>query len=341
MSLGLNEYLKQHSESLSPLLIMTHDHPDPDAMASAFALHLLASELYGIRSRIVYGGEIGRMENQTMKRELKIPIRPLRARDLQGEISVALVDTQPPFSNNRFPPERKADIVIDHHPRNRHTQADFSLIREAYGATSTILVQALQEVSFRFSRPLATALVYGISSETQNLGREASPEDISAYMHLYPQISTASLAKIQHPPRSDDFFTTVGVAIGNAFVCGRVIGVHLGRIQTPDLVSQIADFLLSCHGKTWSLCTGRYRGRLHISLRTSNVKAEAGRMLQRLVGVKGAAGGHDMIAGGAVTMGERATEEEWLQLEAGLATRLMQRLGYKREAPFDKAFPTE
>lgn len=341
MSLGLNEYLKENREQLSPLLIMTHDHPDPDAMASAYGLHLLATEHYGIRSRIVYGGEIGRMENQTMKRELKIPIRPLRARDLQGDTHVALIDTQPPFGNNRFPSHRKADIVIDHHPRDRQTQADFSIIRDAYGATSTIVFEALEEVSFRISRSLATALVYGISSETQNLGREASPEDIAAYMQLYPQILTGSLAKIQHPPRSDDYFKTVGEAVRNAFVCGRVIGVHLGRIQTPDLVSQIADFLLTCHGKTWCLCTGRYRGRLHISLRSSNVKAEAGRMLQRLVGIKGAAGGHDMIAGGAVTLSENAAEEEWRRVEDGLATRLMQRLGYKREAPFDKAFPTE
>ena len=341
MSLGLNEYFEQNRDRLSPLLIMTHDHPDPDAMASAYGLHLLATEQYGIRSRMVYGGQLGRMENKTMMRELKIPIQPLRARDLQGDVHVALVDTQPSFSNNRFPSDRKADIVIDHHPRDRQTRADFSVIREAYGATSTIVFEALTEVSFRISRSLATALVYGISSETQSLGREASPEDIAAYMQLYPQILTRSLARIQHPPRSDDYFKTVGVAVRNAFVCGRVIGVHLGRIDTPDLVSQIADFLLTCHGKTWSLCTGRYHGRLHISLRTSNVKAEAGRILQNLVGVKGAAGGHDMIAGGAIALSEGATEEEWLRLEDGLANGLIQRLGYKREAPFDKAFPTE
>jgi len=117
--------------------------------------------------------------------------------------------------------------------------------------------------------------------------------------------------------------------------------VHLGRTKTPDLVSQIADFLLSCHGKTWSLCTGRYQGRLHISLRTSNVKSEAGRLLQKLVGGKGAAGGHDMIAGGAMLIGEGVSEAKWQEAEATIATRLMQRLGYKREAPFDKAFIEE
>jgi len=283
----LSDFLTNRRDKISSLLILTHDHPDPDSMASAYALQYLAAEKHQIRSRIVYGGEIGRMENQTMKRELKIPIRKLRTRDLEGDASIALVDTQPPFNNNRFPAKRKAEIVIDHHPLHKKTNAELIIVREKYGATSTILVKSLLEAGLRIPRPLATALVYAISSETQNLGREASAEDIHAYMQLYPHISTKSLAKIQHPPRSDDYFTTVGRAIHNATVCGRVIGVDLGRIKTPDLVSQIADFLLSCHGKTWSICTGRYQGRLHISLRTSNVKAEAGRILQKLVGGKG------------------------------------------------------
>ena len=338
MSLELNEFLAKRKELLSPLLIMTHDHPDPDAMASAFGLHYLALEAHNIRSRIVYGGVIGRMENQTMKRELKIPIQKLRPRDLNAENRVALVDTQPSFTNNPFPSKRKAEIVIDHHPRHRNTQAEFLLIREKYGATSTIIMEAIQQAGLRIPRPLATALVYAISSETQNLGREASPEDIGAFMKLYPQVSTQALARIQHPPRSDDYFITVGQAIHNAFVCGRAIGVDLGRIRNPDLVSQIADFLLSCHGKTWSLCTGRYRDRLHVSLRTSNVKSEAGRLLQKLVGGKGSAGGHDMIAGGSVHLGEKMAEERWREAETMIATRLMQELGYKREAPFDKAF---
>lgn len=335
----LNEYLAAHKESLSPLLIFTHDHPDPDCMASAFALHHLAAEVYGIRSRIVYGGIIGRMENQVMKRELKIPIQKLRARDLKGQVNVALVDTQPPFANNSFPEERRARLVIDHHPVHRRTKADLVLIHRHYGATSTIIAEALLEAGVRIPRNLATALLYGISSETQSLGREESPEDIQVYRALLPQVSMQALARIQHPPLSDDYFMTVGRAIQQAFHCGRVIGVHLGRVKNPDLVSEIADFLLSCHGKTWSLCTGRYQDRLHISLRSSNVKAEAGRVLRKLVSGKGSAGGHDMIAGGARLMGTGVSEEEWRAAEENMSTALIRKLGYKREPPFEKAFP--
>ena len=85
---------------------------------------------------------------------------------------VALVDTQPPFRNNRFPPRRKPDLIIDHHPRHPDTTADLALIDETVGATTTVLSEALLIAGVKVPRHLATAIVYGIGSETQNLGRK-------------------------------------------------------------------------------------------------------------------------------------------------------------------------
>jgi nanoRNase/pAp phosphatase (c-di-AMP/oligoRNAs hydrolase) len=52
----LLEFLAANRQSLSPLLILPHDYPDPDALAAAFALHFLAKECYGIESRIAPKG---------------------------------------------------------------------------------------------------------------------------------------------------------------------------------------------------------------------------------------------------------------------------------------------
>ena len=37
------------------------------------------------------------------------------------------------------------------------------------------------------SQRLATALLYGIKSDTRDLGREVSPDDVWAYSHLVPK----------------------------------------------------------------------------------------------------------------------------------------------------------
>ena len=51
-ALELLRFIKEKSAQLSPLLIMTHNYPDPDALASATALAYLAEEGAGVKSRI-------------------------------------------------------------------------------------------------------------------------------------------------------------------------------------------------------------------------------------------------------------------------------------------------
>ena len=78
----LIKLLTERGKSLSPLTILTHDHPDPDALASAWALSHLAQAVGKIRTRIVYGGMIGRAENRMMAERLFLPARPLRKGEL-------------------------------------------------------------------------------------------------------------------------------------------------------------------------------------------------------------------------------------------------------------------
>lgn len=322
-------FLRQRGLSLSPLWILTHDHPDPDALASAWALSVLAERVGGIKSRIVYGGVIGRMENQMLMRVLHLPARPLKGQELARAEHVALVDTQPPFQNNQFRKPGRARLVVDHHRRHARTKADFTLIDEAAGATATLLTEALLAAGVEIPARVATALVYAIASETQHFGRQTDARDISAYRALSPRASVRLLAKIEHPPRPDSFFLTLGRAIRDAFMAGRVIGVHLGAVPSQDVISHMADFLLSHEKAQWSLVTGRYGGRLYVSVRTRNPRAEAGRLLWRLLGSGTSAGGHRMIAGGAIIVGDAPTESQWQTVEQELTTRFLQRQGHK------------
>ena len=74
----LLDFLSKKRKSLSPLLILTHDYPDPDALAAAMALSYLAQQYFKISTRIAYGGVIGRSENRAMVRILKIPAHKIR-----------------------------------------------------------------------------------------------------------------------------------------------------------------------------------------------------------------------------------------------------------------------
>lgn len=333
----LVKLLTEKGKSLSPLTILTHDHPDPDALASAWTLAHLAQSLGRIRTRIVYGGMIGRAENRMMAERLFVPARPLRKGELAGVPHLALVDTQPPFKNNRCPPRRIPDLILDHHPRHADTHADLALIDESVGATTTILVEALIAAGVRVPGRLATAIVYGIGSETQNLGREATKRDMEAYQALWPKANMKTLWRISYPQRSEAFFLTLAHAVREAFVIGRVIGANLGEVSTPDRVAQMADFLLTLEKMQWSIVTARYQGRLHVSLRANDPGAGAGRLLKRLLGGGNRGGGHAMIAGGSLEIGPEAPESEWRAAEEKVVTEFLAHQGLNavdRRRPF-------
>jgi len=59
------------------LLVVIHDNPDPDAIASACALQRLAEEKAGIHSRICCEPIAGRAENRAMIRELRLNLLPV------------------------------------------------------------------------------------------------------------------------------------------------------------------------------------------------------------------------------------------------------------------------
>ncbi len=336
----LVKLLTEKGRSLSPLTILTHDHPDPDALASAWALAHLAQALGKIRTRIVYGGMIGRAENRLMAERLLVPARPLRKGELAGVPHLALIDTQPPFKNNRCPPRRIPDLILDHHPRHDDTHSDMALIDEQVGATTTILVEALLESGVRVPGRLATAIVYGIGSETQNLGREATPRDMAAYQAFWPKANMKTLWRISYPQRSEDSLRTLARGIRDSFVAGRVVGVNLGEVNTPDSVAQMADFLLTLEKMSWSIVTARCQGRLHVSLRANDPGAGAGRLLKRLLGGGNRGGGHGMIAGGSVEVGVDAPETAWLEAEEKIVNDFLANQGLdasERRRPFRAA----
>lgn len=305
---------------------MMHDYPDPDAISSAVALKYLADKSFNITSRIVYSGIIGRMENKTMVDILELPLYKLKPEDLKKYKHIALVDTQPAFENNSFPKNRKATIVLDQHASEVKPEGECVVVDTDCGATAVILAKALVLLELEITSQVATALAYGIISDTMNLYRVKAPDVIATYLEIIPFCDLKALARIQNPVRSRRFFATLGKGIQNAVARSGLITVHLGSVENPDLVSQIADFLLTYKSMKRSFCTGRYQGRLHASLRMEKSNVNAGSIMRDIFDNRGDAGGHDVIAGGSFTVGEEADPEAWTEAEDGLVRRLQKRL---------------
>lgn len=308
------------------LLVLTHDNPDPDCIASGWALMRVARKTRRIRVDLAYAGIIGRNENRTLTEVLRVPLLPLNRLALEDYDAFALVDSQPETGNNSLPDGVLPTIVIDHHPCRKLTrQVPFHDIREEYGATATMLWEYLRAAEVKIDRRLATALFYAIKSETQNLGRESSRADLRAFLDFFPLVDNLALSKIEHPPIPRAYFMMFDQAIEGSTIHGKVVVTVLRQVSNPDVVSQFADLMIRMEGVRWALTLGRYEEDLLLSVRTSLLRANAGRLIQRIVGGEGKGGGHGMMAGGKIA-GGAATPEVARQNEKRFKLRALKLL---------------
>jgi nanoRNase/pAp phosphatase (c-di-AMP/oligoRNAs hydrolase) len=216
------------------VIILTHDNPDPDAIASAAGLGYLVRRALGLPVTLAFGGIVGRAENRALLGELDVPFE--RAEDLEfpSTAAVALVDTQPRAGNNSLPPGQIATIVIDHHPvRAESSAAAYSDVRPEYGACASMIVEFLRALKLEPDRQLATALFYAIQTETMDLGREASKAEIDASLFLYPRSDPASISRIRHARVPRAVYRSVHTGLENAWSRGGVVCVPAVH-QSPD-----------------------------------------------------------------------------------------------------------
>src|SRR5438105_12043612 len=307
------------------LVILPHDNPDPDALASAAALKYMFAALARKEAQIALGGIVGRAENRAMLTYLNITLVPVGEVAFNGSTAVVLVDTQPGRINNSLPEGIVPVAVIDHHPAyGDYAAVPFLDLRDQYGATSTIVTEYLRESKQVPDPKIATALFYGITAETQDLGRESTAADIEASHFLYPHTNKRRLAKIENARVPREYFRVFREAIDRAQLYDTVVVSMLGDVRYPDMVAEMADFLLRLDQVTWAAAIGTFGSCLHCSIRTTERDVNAGDLLQQVLGSK-LAGGHDMIAGGRIHVGPDPAEHD--RAAAMVRDRLLRALG--------------
>lgn len=285
------------------ILIVPHNDPDPDAIAAALGLRYLLAELAHVESRIGYRGIVGRAENKALVRYLGRPLRQLAAGDLRPDRAVALVDTQPGTGNNPLPADQPPLLVFDHHPaRQAMAGVAFVELRPDVGAVSTILVEYLRAAGLDVPQPLATALFYGIKTDTAGLARGTSAADVEAYFYLQPQIDVEALGRIETAQVAPEYFRRLDAALHAAQIHGQALISYVGLMPRPDLAAELADLLLRLEGVQWAICSGAYEDLLILAVRSRGPQGGAGRLVQAIVGQGGTAGGHDIMAGGQIPL---------------------------------------
>ena len=309
------EELRQAAQG-GPLLVMTHDNPDPDALASGAALRVLFETAWGIPVLLGYSGLIDRAENKAMLKILTPNWLPLKSLgEIRAYSAIALVDTQPCAGNNRLPGNLLPQIVFDHHHpiRDGLEQVRFLDIRTEMAATSSIIYQYLEAAEVRLDTLLSTAIFYGIQTDTQGLSRGGSLQDQGIYLKLLSLIDRQKLSEVAQAGLPREYFKAFTDGLQATRIYGRAVCACLGSLPRPDFVSEMADVLIRLKGTRAALCIGEHGEVVYFSLRTQNTSKDAGWLIQTMIPPEGKAGGHGTMAGGQIRL-HAGTKEEVMEL---------------------------
>jgi nanoRNase/pAp phosphatase (c-di-AMP/oligoRNAs hydrolase) len=297
------EYLRSCLLPARSVLIACHDYPDPDCIASAFGVYTLLRFWHVAKPVIAFGGFVGREENRTMVRSLGIPMLSYSQVKLDAFQKIIIVDSFPGNSNLSLPLSAPVSVIFDHHyNKNKQLVSCFQDIRQQVAATSTIVTQYLTAAGCPISPQLATALYYGIKTDSRDMAGDVSMDDVTMYRMLLAMVDYPLLLTIENPLRSQAFFKTVDKALESAIILGMIGYTHLGEIQSPDYVPEMADFLSRLNTIEYLVCSGLYIDQLFFSIR-SKKGLKAGYYADRIASTMGGhGGGHLKIAAGRIPL---------------------------------------
>ena len=176
-------------------------------------------------------------------------------------------------------------------------------IRPTIGSTSTIITEYVRRLGITPDERLATALLYGIQTDTKGFTREVSTADFEAASELSEIANSDDLKRIESPSISGSVVDTLATAIERRDVRGSVLATCVGPITDRDALAQTADDLLNMEGITTVVVYGYTDETIYVSGRTRGTPLDLGAVLREALDRIGSAGGHANMAGAQLPLG--------------------------------------
>ena len=289
---GLSHMMELFSRDERWLIVV---NADPDAMASAMALkRIMIHRVADVG--IARVNEVTRPDNLAMIRYLRIPMMKLTPTVIAQYDRFALVDSQP--HHHPLFKELHFSLVFDHHPLSEENPVvvDYKDIKTEYGANSTLMTEYLYNLGIRPGNRLATALVYGIKTDTGSFEREFCDVDVRAFRYLSKWSSQILLSRISRSEFRLGWLDYFSRAVSSMHKIKSGFLTYVGEVPNADALVVIADFFMRVHEIRWVAVAGVSEDKLVVIFRGDGVTRDLGRFANMQFGDIGSAGGHKAMA---------------------------------------------
>ena len=295
---GIFKGLLDLLEGVDHVFIQTHNFPDHDAVASAFALRQLL-EMFGVHSTIIYQGSIQRDSLGIFINYLKIPIYNQSEVTLYESDKILIVDGCK--GNKNVTDLSGFEIgVIDHHEVAKPDDVPWCDIRPHVGACTTLVYSYWEEAGLTPPREVGTALLVGLLVDTAAMTRGVSREDVTAYSKLYGIAEMQFVNKLLRNNIQEKDLKYFSDAISSIEIENSVGFCYLTDGCNQNLLGILGDFFLALREVDLVLLCAENNGGINFSMRSERKKWNASVIMQAILEGIGFGGGHGDMAGGIV-----------------------------------------
>jgi nanoRNase/pAp phosphatase (c-di-AMP/oligoRNAs hydrolase) len=329
------------------VLIALRGHPDPDGIASAMAQAHIAQRLGVGKTTIGYAHDLSHRENRALVKLLGVELKKMKSVKDVGQVDfLALVDSYDLDTDLTDADGIEILTIVDHHRTSALPKARFVDLRPDVGATATIFVEYLQELTpldaeVEDDRRVATALMHGLSTDTDDfmLARAGDFRAAAQIVEICDRDLLADLSRRLIAPSAMDVIarSLAALVVRRNFA---MAGVGFVSESDRDTIAQAADFLVRREDIDTVVVYGVVGDRfIEGSLRTHSPSVDPAVWLEQAFGHddKGRAygGGRRDKGGFRIPIGflGRSTDRAqlWTLVEHAMRTALLKQLG--DEAP--------
>jgi nanoRNase/pAp phosphatase (c-di-AMP/oligoRNAs hydrolase) len=290
------QILIEQLKNAGRVYIQPHDIPDPDAIACSYALKFLL-DINNIKAKIIHVQTIEKANSKKMIELFDIKMYVKNEMRYNEDDYVILVDTQ--LGNSNITNLINQNImVIDHHEIiNENNNYIYGDIRSNVGACSSIIAEYFLNDKIDLTKNVATALLYGIMMDTDNLTRCVSDLDIKMFYYLYNQANISSIKslKLNQIVKSD--LIAYAKALNNVEIYGYLGFVHIENCN-DSLLGTISDMVNTIEGVLIVIAYAKREDGVKFSIRSGTSKVKANNLMRYIMNDIGVGGGHDEMAGG-------------------------------------------
>lgn len=313
-SLNVLNNIRRVLKDSERVALISYGAPDPDSIASAYALTKIFPANGSRKYEFICTEPTKRPENLALLEMLEIRYNVMEIRDLPRSTILVMTDCQPMFFGQNV---GMVDVVIDHHPLKGKVMARVKDVRTNYGSTCSIICDYLDATGITVDRRLATAIYYGLITDTANYTRNVHESEIRAFKFLYRKLDRQLLRSIQLSQMPASSLDAVATAINNKKIEGDVLVSFVGEVQTPEIGAHAADMLILVKEINWAVVALTSCGKLYVFVRTSTPKGDAGKLATECFMRYGSAGGDRSKARAEIPIenipSDSGTTAEWIR----------------------------